>query len=357
LDISCLAPLVADNPLDCQSVYNPAIDQVFSNDFFYITLIYIGIPDRIRVHDHYRTLFASVQASGRIDADTPLAGYTQFLTAPLGEIPHAQGIKTLAARATVSTQIGTEKYVITIVRHRCTIQEQQCQQKRQTDRSSRLCYLRCMAIRNLNFVDRCILQFDQAVRTLFSEPPGSGRENPAQSLENGEISATERADSICLMRVNHAGEVCAQALYQGQALTAHDHVIREQLQQAAIEENDHLIWCRQRIEELGGQTSLLNPLWYTGSLMIGAATGFLGDKWSLGFLAETEHQVVEHLDNHLQRLPETDNKSHAILEQMKTDEAKHKTAALHSGGAVLPAAVKKLMGLTARIMTRTAYRI
>jgi ubiquinone biosynthesis monooxygenase Coq7 len=349
--------LAADNSLDCQTLYNSAIGQVFANDFFYIILIYIGIPDRIRVHDDHRTLLATVKASGRIDTDTPLAVYAQFLATLLGKIPHTPGIKTLAAGAAICTQIGTEEHMVTIVRHACTIQEQPHQQKRQTDRAGRLCYLRCMAVRNLGIVDRCILQLDQAVRTLFSEPPGSGRENPAYSLEDGEISATERADSICLMRVNHAGEVCAQALYQGQALTAQDNAIREQLQQAAIEENDHLIWCRQRIEELGGQTSLLNPLWYAGSLMLGATTGFLGDKWSLGFLAETEHQVVEHLDDHLQRLPETDNKSHAILEQMKTDEAKHKTAALHSGGTILPVAVKKLMGLTARIMTQTAYRI
>ena len=214
-----------------------------------------------------------------------------------------------------------------------------------------------MTARNQTLMDRCILHLDQAVRTLFSTPPDSGRDNPAQSLEDGEISATDRADSICLMRVNHAGEVCAQALYQGQALATQDHAVREQLQQAAVEENDHLAWCRQRLEELGGQTSLLNPLWYSGSLVLGAATGLLGDKWSLGFLAETEQQVVEHLDNHLQRLPVCDNKSHAILEQMKIDEAKHKTTAMHSGGARLPAAVRKLMGLTARIMTQMAYRI
>ena len=131
----------------------------------------------------------------------------------------------------------------------------------------------------------------------------------------------------------------------------------EQMETAAIEENDHLAWCRQRLDELGGHTSLLNPLWYGGSLMIGAATGLLGDKWSLGFLAETERQVVNHLEGHLQRLPEGDRRSRAILLQMQTDEAKHKTTAKHAGGRELPAAVKRLMGLTSRIMTRTAYRI
>jgi ubiquinone biosynthesis monooxygenase Coq7 len=211
--------------------------------------------------------------------------------------------------------------------------------------------------RNLTFFDRCILQADQALRTMFAEPAGSGRENPARDGQDDTLSATDKAESISLMRVNHAGEVCAQALYQGQALTARRNEVREQMETAAIEENDHLAWCRQRLDELGGHTSLLNPLWYGGSLMIGAASGLLGDKWSLGFLAETERQVVNHLEGHLQRLPGGDNRSRAILRQMQADEAKHKTAALHAGGRELPAAVKRLMGLTSRVMTGTAYRI
>jgi ubiquinone biosynthesis monooxygenase Coq7 len=214
-----------------------------------------------------------------------------------------------------------------------------------------------MTQRNLTFFDRCIEQFDQAARTMFGRPPGSGRTNPAQSATPGELTATEKAESICLMRVNHAGEVCAQALYQGQAMTAQRSEVRKQMQEAATEENDHLLWCRQRLEELGGETSLLNPLWYTGSLLIGAATGLLGDKWSLGFLAETEHQVVKHLQSHLDRLPETDRKSSAILVQMKEDEARHKTCALQSGGSELPGPAKKLMTLMSRVMTMMAYRI
>ncbi len=159
------------------------------------------------------------------------------------------------------------------------------------------------------------------------------------------------------MRVNHAGEVCAQALYQGQAVTARRNKVRELMRQAATEENDHLLWCRKRIDELGGHTSLLNPLWYTGSFLIGAATGLLGDKWSLGFLAETEHQVVNHLQAHLERIPRTDSKSSAILEQMKDDEARHKASALNSGGSALPDPAKKIMMLMSRVMTLTAYRI
>ncbi|NOR40274.1 MAG: 2-polyprenyl-3-methyl-6-methoxy-1,4-benzoquinone monooxygenase [Gammaproteobacteria bacterium] len=211
--------------------------------------------------------------------------------------------------------------------------------------------------RQQTFLDQCIANADQALRTVFGEPVGSGRDNPAQPETDSELSATGKAESICLMRVNHAGEVCAQALYQGQALTAHRNATRSQMKQAADEENDHLAWCRQRIDELGGHTSLLNPLWYTGSLAMGAATGLLGDKWSLGFLAETESQVVKHLEGHLQRLPEGDNKSHAILKQMKTDEAKHRATAIRSGGTELPEPVRKIMALMSRVMTKTAYRI
>ena len=214
-----------------------------------------------------------------------------------------------------------------------------------------------MKQRHLTFLDQCIEQFDQAIRTMFGQPSGSGRVNPAQLASAEELNATEKAEAISLMRVNHAGEVCAQALYQGQALTARRSEVRNQMQEAAVEENDHLLWCRQRLDELGGYTSLLNPLWYSGSFLIGAATGLLGDKWSLGFLAETEHQVVNHLQSHLERIPSKDGKSVAILEQMKADEARHKTSALNSGGLALPDPAKKLMTLMSRVMTVTAYRI
>ena len=214
-----------------------------------------------------------------------------------------------------------------------------------------------MKARKQTFLDRCIVNFDQALRTVFGEPIGSGRENPSSPAENSELSSTDKAQSIGMMRVNHAGEVCAQALYQGQALTAHRKETREQMKQAADEENDHLAWCRQRLNELGGHTSLLNPLWYTGSLAIGAASGIIGDKWSLGFLAETEHQVVKHLERHLQKLPAGDSRSRLILEQMKLDEAKHESMAQGAGAADLPEPVKKIMGLASKVMTTTAYRI
>lgn len=214
-----------------------------------------------------------------------------------------------------------------------------------------------MTARRQTFTDQCIAHTDRALRTVFGEPLGSGRDNPAPGDDGNELTSTEKATSVCLMRVNHAGEVCAQALYQGQALTAQRNETRAQMEQAAEEENDHLLWCRQRIQELGGHTSLLNPVWYAGSLAIGAVSGLMGDKWSLGFLAETENQVGKHLEGHLQRLPAGDTKSQAILEQMKIDEAKHQSTALNAGGAELPEPVKKLMTLASRVMTKTAYRI
>jgi len=200
-----------------------------------------------------------------------------------------------------------------------------------------------MLVRHINPVDKLLIQADAALRTLFSNPPLSGRSNPAENLAEAEL--------------NHSGEVSAQGLYQGQALTARLPGVREKMEQAAIEENDHLVWCEQRLKDLDAHKSLLNPFWYTGSFLIGATAGMLGDKWSLGFVAETEHQVVRHLDEHLNSLPEKDARSRAILEQMKVDEAKHATTALHHGGAPLPAPVKGLMGLMSKVMTRTAYRV
>jgi len=214
-----------------------------------------------------------------------------------------------------------------------------------------------MRSREQTFIDRCIAHTDRALRTVFGEPIGSGRDNPSSPAENRELSSTDKAKSISMMRVNHAGEVCAQALYQGQALTAHRKETRDQMKQASDEENDHLAWCRQRLEELGGHTSLLNPLWYTGSLAIGAISGIIGDKWSLGFLAETENQVVKHLEGHLQKLPADDSRSRLILEQMKLDEAKHEIMAHDAGANDLPEPARKLMKLASKVMTTTAYRI
>ena len=159
------------------------------------------------------------------------------------------------------------------------------------------------------------------------------------------------------MRVNHAGEVAAQALYQGQAVTARQDSVRAAMEKAALEENDHLAWCAQRIHELSGHPSYLNPAWYAGSFAIGVLAGLAGDAWGLGFVVETEHQVVRHLDNHLRQLPESDLKSRAILEQMRQDESHHATVALESGGNELPDEIRILMSLASQVMIRTAYWI
>ena len=205
-------------------------------------------------------------------------------------------------------------------------------------------------------LDRLITAFDNGLRTLLA-PAHSARAVPGAALAEPEMTAPERQVAAALMRVNHTGEICAQALYQGQALTARDATARTALEQAAAEETDHLAWTAQRIEELGGRASLLNPLWYAGSFALGAAAGFLGDKWNLGFLAETERQVEGHLEGHLDRLPAQDEKSRAIVNEMKVDEARHARTALEHGAAELPEPAKLAMKLGSRIMTRTAYWI
>jgi ubiquinone biosynthesis monooxygenase Coq7 len=205
--------------------------------------------------------------------------------------------------------------------------------------------------------DQLLMHMDKAVRTVFGTPPVTERSNPAQAQPEAELSADQRRLVAGLMRVNHAGEVSAQALYQGQALTAKLGEVRSKMERAAMEENDHLAWCEQRLTELDSHASVLNPLWYAGSFAIGAAAGLAGDKWSLGFVVETEKQVVQHLEEHLERLPPQDHKSRAILEQMQEDEAHHATTALQAGSAELAKPVKQLMRLTSKLMTTTAYYI
>jgi ubiquinone biosynthesis monooxygenase Coq7 len=196
---------------------------------------------------------------------------------------------------------------------------------------------------------------DQAVRTVFGQPQVTERPNPAGGAAEAELSAGDRDKVARLMRINHTGEVCAQALYQGQALTADLPEVRSRLERAAQEENDHLAWCERRLHELGNHRSLLNPLWYAGSFAIGALAGIAGDKWSLGFVVETERQVESHLEDHLSQLPPEDQKSRAILEQMKQDEVDHANLALAAGGAELPGPVKLAMKLTSKVMTTTVY--
>lgn len=203
-------------------------------------------------------------------------------------------------------------------------------------------------------IDQLIVGFDKGLRTLFAHAQ-TLRPVPGDTLPDAHLDETQRQTSASLMRVNHSGEVCAQALYQGQALTARDASAREALEHAAQEETEHLAWTERRIAELGGSKSVLNPLFYAGSFALGAASGLLGDKWNLGFLAETERQVVRHLEGHLERLPAEDQKSRAIIEQMRDDEARHATSAISHGGAELPAPVKTAMKASSKVMTETAY--
>ena len=203
-------------------------------------------------------------------------------------------------------------------------------------------------------IDHLIIQFDKGLRTLFAEPK-SLRAVPGADLPETSLSDAERKHAAGLMRVNHVGEICAQALYQGQALVSRDSSIRAALVQAAHEETEHLAWTEQRIAELGGRKSLLNPLWYAGSLTLGVIAGRFGDGVNLGFLAETERQVERHLGSHLDLLPEGDARSRAIVAQMKTDEAAHADTANALGAVELPAPARKAMQLVSRVMTRTAY--
>lgn len=205
--------------------------------------------------------------------------------------------------------------------------------------------------------DRLLMQADAALRTLLPFSGSPTRPSPALPLEDAELSNSDSRHVAGLMRINHTGEVCAQALYQGQALTAKLPQVREAMEQAADEEIDHLAWCEQRIRELGSRPSLLNPLFYGLSFGIGATAGLISDRVSLGFVAATEDQVVKHLDQHLDQLPASDARSRAILEQMREDEQQHSTNALEAGGLRFPAPVKLGMGLLAKVMTATTYRL
>jgi ubiquinone biosynthesis monooxygenase Coq7 len=204
-------------------------------------------------------------------------------------------------------------------------------------------------------LDQLLISLDQGVRTVFGRPQVTERPNPARDLPDAQLDDRKRDHTARLMRVNHTGEVCAQALYQGQALTANLPEVRDKMDRAAREENDHLDWCEKRINELGGRKSLLNPLFYAGSFAIGALAGAAGDKWSLGFVVETERQVESHLEGHLQQVPDNDQRTRAILEQMKDDEVGHANMAQAAGGAELPAPIKLAMKMTSKLMTRSVY--
>ncbi|SET27701.1 MULTISPECIES: 2-polyprenyl-3-methyl-6-methoxy-1,4-benzoquinone monooxygenase [unclassified Variovorax] len=205
-------------------------------------------------------------------------------------------------------------------------------------------------------IDPVLTAADAALRTLFARPHAT-RATPVPSQAPGEMSEAERREAGALMRVNHVGEVCAQALYTAQAAVTRDPALRAHFLEAAHEETDHLAWTRQRLDELGARPSILNPLWYAGAFGLGLVAGRLGDPLSLGFVAETERQVEAHLDSHLDRLPSGDSASKAVVEQMKLDEARHASQAVDAGAAELPAPAKALMRVASRVMTTLAHRI
>ena len=207
-----------------------------------------------------------------------------------------------------------------------------------------------------SFSDHCVALIDKALKTIFPSPaPSQRRPNPGEGLPDALLSAAEKRHIAGLMRVNHSGEVAAQALYQGQAFYARKESIRNHLQQAAAEEIDHLAWCKQRLSELGYSPSLLNPLWHYASFLLGAAAGLAGDAVSLGFLAETEEQVTRHLQRHLEMLPQADRKSRAIIKQMAMDENNHSLAAYAHGGVALPAVIRLLMQWGSKLLTKSSY--
>lgn len=203
-------------------------------------------------------------------------------------------------------------------------------------------------------IDTLIPEIDKALRAVFAAAP-TRRPMPGQDLPEAEMSEAEKRHVAALMRVNHCGEICAQALYQGQALSSRDPAVKRELEQAAWEETEHLNWTERRIAELGGRKSLFNPLWYAGSLAIGLLAGKFGDAWSLGFLAETERQVEGHLESHKASLPAQDIKSWEVLEQMQVDEVRHAQTANHFGASELPPPVKLAMKMSSKVMTKLSY--
>lgn len=212
------------------------------------------------------------------------------------------------------------------------------------------------SFRHYNLADDVIGHIDRALNNIFC-PQQALREYPAASVEEGTLDSAQKKKAAALMRVNHAGEMAAQALYHGQSLIARDKTLKDKLQAASVEESDHLNWCRTRLEELGEKPSVLDPLWYMGSFAIGITAGVLGDRWNLGFLAETEHQVVRHLDGHLQNLPIDDVRSRVVVEQMKVDELGHAHLAESLGAAKLPTLVQSAMQLTSKVMTGLSEKI
>lgn len=214
-----------------------------------------------------------------------------------------------------------------------------------------------MTRRELSFIDRLLREADRALRTISGEARPAAHPSPARSQQDQPLDARQAAHAAGLMRINHSGEVCAQGLYRGQALTARGAGTRQAMEEAAAEEEDHLAWCAERLEELDSRPSQLNSLWYAASFGLGAGAGLISDRLSLGFVAATEQQVCEHLESHLDKLPAEDTKSRAVVQAMLVDEGRHASQALQAGGLVFPEPVKRAMSLIAKAMTASSYRI
>ena len=214
-----------------------------------------------------------------------------------------------------------------------------------------------MTSRTFSPLDRALIEIERALETVFVTTPVATRPSPATDIADTALDDTARRHAAGLMRVNHVGEVCAQALYFGQAAVTRDSRLRAQMLDAASEETDHLAWCGERLQELGSRASVLNPLWYAGAYVIGAVAGLVGDRTSLGFVVETERQVEAHLGEHLQTLPPDDARSRAIVRRMQADEARHAQNALGAGARVLPAPIPTLMRLASKVMKTIAYRV
>lgn len=213
------------------------------------------------------------------------------------------------------------------------------------------------APRHYNFLDRICLGVDQVVRALSDTVKTTGAAYPGREAEESPMTEAQRKHSAALMRINHAGEICAQALYHGQGVVSRSAEVQAKMHVAAIEEGDHLAWCKQRLDELGSHPSYLNPVWYAGSFCIGMVAGMIGDKWSLGFVAETERQVINHLQSHLHSLPAEDQRSYRILERMEDDESKHRDDAVSLGARELPVLIQKAMTVTSKVMVKSAYYV
>lgn len=333
------------------------------NDFIDVLLINEGVPGFIRVDHHNRPQITAIKTTGGVNPNPALARQTQLFNTLLGILPHLTGMMILATGPAILTLIGAKKDMMRVITHNIlaifSLNPYLALPygNKYTLHTFLIMGQSMPSQRHFTRLDHLLCELQNLLGAGSKNAYAPHRANPAANISEPPLNETERKLSAALMRVNHAGEIAAQGLYLGQSLSAKTAATRQQMRDAAAEEGDHLRWCEQRLDELHSHTSYLNPLWYTGSLAIGAIAGQTGDRWSYGFVEETERQVMKHLEGHLGELPAQDQKSRAIVEQMKHDEGEHAAAARAAGAAKLPAPIKKLMELTAKLMTISARYI